>query len=915
MQDKIAQKHVFISYHKDDERSQDRALAHRVSYYLHKQTKIEVFCYEFEGGENTWELYVEKPLCLADYFILFAGAAMGESQDKEAQYYYSNGPANGTLINICLTQAGSVFSSTSPKSRHISVCTLNVKLDPRWECDLTTFDQTAFELAQAIYKKIHPSRDFVHDGLPHGYVFDYEKDIIDKLVDAKTTSLGIPDKEGISARELAKGTLLTWPEVNKLKSAITQKNPLDPNIVGEHRDDKVILVDPRGKYHHYNCAQPADRKHCLAASKLYFPEAGPRSKIAFPLLDKGKKTKPLRIGILVSGGIAPGINAVVEGIIDRHVNYAQAATNKYILALDLIVEGLSSVTTGIPGTETFQHNFATKDFPDDFQEMLNRVHDHSKLGGSIELRTSRWDSLLTGHKDRQNNLEEIKKNFMARPLDILYIIGGEGSMRAAHAIATIFRASSNDSLKNMHVIGIPKTMDNDILWVWQSFGFLSAVEKAKQFISQLHTEIRSNPRLCILQLFGSDSGFVVSHATLASGSICLAALIPEVPFTLRALNRYVCDRLMKNSETKKSNPYGLIVMAETAIPLDIDDHLLGPKATTEFQWQEVDAVREFTGSAFLKSTDIPDQLWDEFIRELLKPTGFKGAKPWMDSVASRLNNEVKKCLENASITLTPGLKSQLIELLNQNLIAGKPLTPDATIPRILDREPYKIFGPALENAIEACSKVNTINDLIMVGKNLIHLIALPYEAYWIIEHAKDYENLTKTQTLLIIEQFRKRIKERFNRMVIDSLFPQIRTYSKDQKLKRLQGQTNDALRSGGLKILTSGLHDAIRENASRLRTAKQKQYWTNYHVFCNQPRHLIRAIEPSCHDIIFTHRLGKLAVDGAMAGYSDFMISQWLTEYVLVPLALVVQGRKRVPGEGIFWKSVIASTKQSDLVY
>jgi hypothetical protein len=81
-------------------------------------------------------------------------------------------------------------------------------------------------------------------------------------------------------------------------------------------------------------------------------------------------------------------------------------------------------------------------------------------------------------------------------------------------------------------------------------------------------------------------------------------------------------------------------------------------------------------------------------------------------------------------------------------------------------------------------------------------------------------------------------------------------------------------------------------------------------VVTDEPRHLLRAIPPSCLDIIFGQRLGTLAVENALAGYTDFMISQWLTEYVLVPLQLAVLGRKRIPRTGIFWKSVLAKTGQ-----
>ena len=82
-------------------------------------------------------------------------------------------------------------------------------------------------------------------------------------------------------------------------------------------------------------------------------------------------------------------------------------------------------------------------------------------------------------------------------------------------------------------------------------------------------------------------------------------------------------------------------------------------------------------------------------------------------------------------------------------------------------------------------------------------------------------------------------------------------------------------------------------------------------IFTNEPRHILRATHPSFSDIIIGQRLGSLAVDNAMAGYSNFMISQWLTEFVLVPLRLVALGRKRIPESGIFWKSVLAKTGQN----
>ena len=126
--------------------------------------------------------------------------------------------------------------------------------------------------------------------------------------------------------------------------------------------------------------------------------------------------------------------------------------------------------------------------------------------------------------------------------------------------------------------------------------------------------------------------------------------------------------------------------------------------------------------------------------------------------------------------------------------------------------------------------------------------------------------------------------------------------------KRIEGQTNDNLRTAGIKIVSRGLPKLLSQQNNQ----KFEPRWDKLQIITNEPRHIIRSISPSCSDIIFGQRLGMLAVDNAMAGYTDFMISQWLTEYVVVPLKLVTLGRKRIPSSGIFWKSVRAKTGQPE---
>jgi len=124
-----------------------------------------------------------------------------------------------------------------------------------------------------------------------------------------------------------------------------------------------------------------------------------------------------------------------------------------------------------------------------------------------------------------------------------------------------------------------------------------------------------------------------------------------------------------------------------------------------------------------------------------------------------------------------------------------------------------------------------------------------------------------------------------------------------------EGSAHDDLRSGALKLVSRGLELGLK----KILGTNRDIHLDRLRVFTNEPRHILRATGPSFSDIIMGQRLGALAVDNAMAGYSDFMISQWLTEYVLVPLRLVALGRKRIPPDGIFWKSVLAKTGQGDL--
>lgn len=540
--------------------------------------------------------------------------------------------------------------------------------------------------------------------------FTYEKDVISFYADLlnllhKTPFLGIPPERRVEyERMFDKGVPLVWPTVRLRTDLKLRQNALLmdgtigysrpgitallPEKVSDSLSEGERMVLSAALSHYHECGGlMSNLDACMIRSGLCFPEAGPRAEIM---------EKRAIVGIVVCGGIAPGINAVIDGIVRRHKDYD---CNSEVYGFKYGLRALSQVPQKMLDDRIELTSEASN------TNALNTT-EHVSRGGSMlgTFRLARLDN-----PTNKNMLAHVMSNLEG--LDILYVIGGDGSMKAANLIAKEVR----ERKLQVSIVGIPKTMDNDILWVWQSFGFATAVEKAREIIDCLSTEVRSNPRICVLQLFGSVSGFVVSHAVLSSQSgQCDAALIPEAPFSIKRLAEKLASKFRDDRGQLDSTklPLGMVVMAETAIPED---------------------AAEYEGDAGL--------------------TGDEQA------------------------------------------------------------------------------------------------------AFQAFQNEDVY----------------------------------------------LDGQTSDDLRSASLKLVVHGIEKELNRYFDRVR------------IFTNEPRHILRATNPSFSDIIIGQRLGSLAVDNAMAGYSNFMVSQWLTEFVLVPLRIASIGRKRIPKSGIFWKSVLAKTGQGEL--
>jgi 6-phosphofructokinase 1 len=246
-----------------------------------------------------------------------------------------------------------------------------------------------------------------------------------------------------------------------------------------------------------------------------FEKAGPRSKIFF---DPSK----LKCGIVTCGGLCPGLNDVIRALVlSLYHNYKV----KTVFGFPYGYEGL---------THRFGHSPVELN-----PEAVSRIHEY---GGTI-LGSSR------GHQD----ISEMVDTLDRMNIGILYAIGGDGTLRGAQGIAEeVLRRG----LK-IGVIGIPKTIDNDISYVERSFGFETAVSEAVEAIDAAHTEAKgARNGIGLVKLMGRESGFIAVYASLARSDVNFC-LIPESPFTLDKLLDCVRDRLQKRE-------HAVVVVAEGA---------------------------------------------------------------------------------------------------------------------------------------------------------------------------------------------------------------------------------------------------------------------------------------------------------------------------------------------------------------
>jgi len=254
------------------------------------------------------------------------------------------------------------------------------------------------------------------------------------------------------------------------------------------------------------------------SEELFFEIAGPREKLFFD-------PKDTRAGIVTCGGLCPGMNTVIRSaFLEMHHIYGV----KEVLGFRDGYQGLDPAN----GLEPIVLN------PD----LVDDIH---KEGGTV-LGTSRGPVDISGAVD----------NLIKRGVNILFVVGGDGTQHGGYKLF-------QEAQKRGHalaVVGIPKTVDNDVPYVSRTFGYQTALEEAARVITCAHTEVHSvRNGVALVKFMGRHAGFIATAATVASQDVNFC-LIPEIPFKLEGEGGFL-NALKKRTLNRA---HAVIVVAEGA---------------------------------------------------------------------------------------------------------------------------------------------------------------------------------------------------------------------------------------------------------------------------------------------------------------------------------------------------------------
>ena len=236
---------------------------------------------------------------------------------------------------------------------------------------------------------------------------------------------------------------------------------------------------------------------------------------------------PRRIGLLTGGGDAPGLNAVIRAVV-------RSAT-----LCDCTCVGIEESFNGL------MHPRGSRELT------LDDVVGLERIGGTILGTSNRGDPFacpVDGSSELSDFSTVCLDTFKTLELQALVVVGGDGTLDIAHKFHRL----------GMPIVGVPKTIDNDIVGTNSTFGFDTAVSFATKAIDRLQTTAQAHSRVIVVEVMGRNSGWIALHAGVAGGAD--AILIPEVEFDLR----WVADAIRQREQRGRRS--SIVVVAEGAVP-------------------------------------------------------------------------------------------------------------------------------------------------------------------------------------------------------------------------------------------------------------------------------------------------------------------------------------------------------------
>ena len=239
----------------------------------------------------------------------------------------------------------------------------------------------------------------------------------------------------------------------------------------------------------------------------------------------------MKIGILSGGGDAPGLNAVIRAA-------TRTAALKYGWEVVGIVDGFEGLLTPTRTRELTSWNTRGILF----------------LGGTILGTTNRGNpfavkDIIDGKEVVRDQSATVVENIRSLGIEVLMVIGGDGSLKIGHGLHKL----------GVPVVGVPKTIDNDLMATHVTFGFQTAVDTATEALDKLHTTAESHQRVIVLEVMGRYAGWIALEAGIAGGADVI--IIPEIPFSMEK----VAEKLV--ARKKGGNKSSIVIVAEGAKPL------------------------------------------------------------------------------------------------------------------------------------------------------------------------------------------------------------------------------------------------------------------------------------------------------------------------------------------------------------